>query len=897
MVQSRCVTRNTTSGVSQSPGFRLTYFSFCDRFANSLGEQLSIIASTVTFIDWDICLNHHYKHLPSTMRLSVLGPRNQKKEDDDALVEGPRVNTKHSSKQSKKTSKLSSSSGNRTPSKTRSKSKDPENRRPRSSRSRSCSRYDTDRENNDEQKRGRSRSKSKSNTKGRHSSRSRSRGKNQSRSRSRSKSHTRENIVKERGSTDKKAPPGRRSSKPSSKHDNKKVKSAAKDKNRSKSKSVKRKTTNSRKVIDKVPTVKSYDSNDSIEHLLEERSKYSRYSIETEQDWAVSGVLSGDELELDDKYNRSIAGSRITTPHSEFMAYPVERLLSDSTDEGVAQWRGSIDEEQRDDNDRICASPQASASRSFDFKNVEKTDDRTTARIEHDDEKARRKEMHLSQSMLKKDDEGSTASSLSEIMSKPLKVDKQNPSKSSKISKCDGSSSRVLTGTSIFKMLAFGRKRNVDSGPSISMETSFESTTPANGNKKELVQLKDVTADKVEVVSLMQLPIETHYDSDHGEQEMSIMGIQTKSPRSTKPKTKSISVQTSPVRSNKEPSASRDSDASHKSRRSNRDEKKRVSPSGCSQSTPPRTKSFSKSPKGGNSVDAIEANRSEASASARSTKNPASFRSRIFGRKRSQAKTSTRSATSPSRRQRQSTRPKLQALELRRPSTPTELDEYSVSIDVSQLESAPLVHCLRFYSCDAAAGVADTFFKITDCNSNFAKKDAIDYDSSDLVVNDAKYLIEDEINAPKTKEIIHAYKNRLECKKRSKFTKTKVRDLYRPASPPSPPLVEAPELSLAATPSIVREVTGLRLQLDDSLDAERSSHFRIQPTSTADSALSVTSISFLNSGRSSLYSSDEDEDDDGSYDSDGILSHRKKHGVLKRLNNKLFRNRSQHYHD
>lgn len=150
------------------------------------------------------------------------------------------------------------------------------------------------------------------------------------------------------------------------------------------------------------------------------------------------------------------------------------------------------------------------------------------------------------------------------------------------------------------------------------------------------------------------------------------------------------------------------------------------------------------------------------------------------------------------------------------------LDEY---LDPKQTTNEPhLVACLKYYYCGAAANVADTAITSVDCTP----KSRAQYDGG---VDDM--IMEQRMDDEEDRKL------------KLPLLETEIRDddVLRVGSSES--LEDAPEIALPRTPSVVMEVTGMKLHLDDDSEEYRRESESMRTISKTESEkVSVTSIEF-----------------------------------------------------
>ena len=273
--------------------------------------------------------------------------------------------TKRSGDSSKKRSSSKSRSRSRSKSRSRSHSKsDSKSHRsrsksaskptPKSHRSRSKTPSSRGKEvaKSDERKsHRRSSSRSKSH-RSRSKSRSRSHSRGHSRSRSRSQSKSRSGPRQDKTLSRTRSYRSKSKTKHNDDKHKKKSKSSKKHGHKHRHKKSNKKGDNA--VIDRVPTAMGYNSDDSVEELLEERSKYSRYSIEPYEE-------DREAAEEHEKYEGSLNDDKYSASFHEYGNH-IDSLFSEST-EDAPQWREELST-PKDGHDQSSKKSRSSSKKS-----------------------------------------------------------------------------------------------------------------------------------------------------------------------------------------------------------------------------------------------------------------------------------------------------------------------------------------------------------------------------------------------------------------------------------------------------------------------------------------------------------------------------------------------------
>ena len=212
----------------------------------------------------------------------------------------------------------------------------------------------------------------------------------------------------------------------------------------------------------------------------------------------------------------------------------------------------------------------------------------------------------------------------------------------------------------------------------------------------------------------------------------------------------------------------------------------------------------------------------------------------------------------------------------------TQLDEYEHR-QATPIDEPQLVQCLKYYYCGAAATAAGTAITTVDCTPKA-------YRTHDGAVDDM--IMEQRMDDDDDGE--HPEQSRRSTRSLNEIREDDVLKVETSES-----LDEAPEIALPRTPSVVMEVTGMKLHLDDDSEANRRDVAVIRAHEKADGdALSITSIEFTISASSGVMSSKsgaesvisyESGDDDDESVQDWTPKTKKKsflRGFLKRIGRK-----------
>jgi hypothetical protein len=537
---------------------------------------------------------------------------------------------------------------------------------------------------------------------------------------------------------------------------------------RKKKKKTKKKNKEYEVMIDRIPTAVSYNSNDSQEEAMEERSKASRYSVEGKRPKEEGGDKDGDE---DDRYSQQ---SRTAG---------VERLWSNSTDSEPARWRSwseddkdfnlkdGIFNEMRDGIDAIIE--QVLSFKDLEAKNIAET----MYEVPQKSKKVKKKNTRSKKSCGSGSAETSKRSKKKRAEQLEIQIIHSESGQAPKSPNTVSESPDVVEIERVVAASAVETKSATTDKRDITLKTSKDAKSSKKKAPKEAAEQKKVkvpkemapqkktkrSSNKYAPTTLIEL-------KEKGKRDLKSSKIDTDKTREDNPVVLSLAADGCVEEGNETPS------------RSNVIAKDTI------ENLRSLDTMLTKSGSEAVANDAIERPRSLEIMKTESLNNGALENYELSQESKISSKKKRRTSTKRMSNKRD---------ELAMSAYPMELDEYSL---IPLSDEPALVQCLEFYACGAAANTARNFL-------NWKPKQlesvVIEATNSDEVVAQ-RHLdnIPFSPGGPKVEVVLEATDD----------------------DPPVEDLEEAPHLDITKAHSFVREVTDLKLQLDDDTVGSKKRH-------------------------------------------------------------------------